>query len=150
MRFDNKYLILPVSFTVLIYLLSAIPEGMLVKIINSLPFIIVIKSWVHAHTHVKSSELMEITQNLLHMPFFAILTFLWFEWFRKAKTAFIKTLVYTFVIVFLIASFDEILQIFIPSRTASISDVGLDMIGYVFGFICYTIQKIKKCQLNHW
>ena len=135
MRFDKKYLIMPVSFTVLIYLISVIPEGMLVKIINSLPFIIVIKSWVNTHTHFKSSELMEIAQNLLHVPFFAILTFLWFEWFRKTKTAFIKTLIYTFVIIFLIASFDEILQIFIPSRSASISDVGFDMIGYVFGFM---------------
>jgi len=83
----------------------------------------------------------QVISNLLHIPVYAVFTFLWLRSF-VGSYKFITYLVIFGVLLFSIS--DEIHQSFIPSRTASITDFGLDLIGIFLGILALNLLKKSK------
>ena len=82
----------------------------------------------------------QIISNLAHIHAYALLTFLWLKSFGRVTSrnniiAF--SLILAGMVLFAIS--DEIHQSFIPGRTASFMDIGLDLIGIVLGLWAFKI-----------
>ncbi|MBN1841424.1 MAG: VanZ family protein [Deltaproteobacteria bacterium] len=109
-----KYLLLSLLITSLIVWLSSIPD-------RSLPG--------------SGSLSKQIICNLAHIPAHALLTLLWLKSFvgtRLGKHSFeVNSLVLVGLVLFAIS--DEFHQSFVPGRTASFMDIGLDLIGILCG-----------------
>jgi len=119
---NYKYLSLAIFSTLLIICMSSIPDKTL---------------W-------GSGSLSEqIISNLAHIPAYALLTFLWLKSFAGATSknlTAIGFLILTGIVIFAIT--DEIHQAFVPGRTASFMDIGLDLIGIFFGLWTFKIFGI--------
>ena len=77
--------------------------------------------------------------NLAHIPAYALITYLWLRSFVGPH----KYITYLIIIgVLLFSISDEIHQSFIPGRTASIADFGLDLIGIFSGILALNLSKI--------
>ena len=116
---NHKYLSLAIFSTLLIICMSSIPDKTL---------------W-------SSGSLSEqIISNLAHIPAYAFLTFLWLKSFAGTES---KTNIIAFslilAVLMLFAVSDEIHQSFVPGRTASFMDIGLDLIGILFGLWAFKI-----------
>ena len=76
----------------------------------------------------------QIISNLAHIPAYALITFLWLKSFAGTES---KNNIIAFSLILaglvLFAVSDEIHQSFVPGRTASFMDIGLDLIGIVLG-----------------
>ena len=85
----------------------------------------------------------QIISNLAHIPAYALLTFLWLKAFerRSANHPFMAAALILFALM-LFAVSDEIHQSFIPSRSASCMDIGLDFVGIFFGLVIFKIFGI--------
>ena len=85
----------------------------------------------------------QIISNLAHIPAYALLTFLWLKAFerRSASHSFMAAALILFGLI-LFAVSDEIHQSFIPGRSASYMDIGLDFIGIFFGLVVFKIFRI--------
>jgi len=116
-----KYLLLSLLITCLIVFVSSIPN-------QSLP--------------VHGSLSKQIISNLAHIPAYALLTLLWLKSFvgtRLGNHSFVvNSLVLIGLVLFAIS--DEIHQSFIPGRTASFMDIGLDLIGILCGLAVLKIS----------
>ena len=81
------------------------------------------------------SLIKEIISNLAHIPAYALLTFLWLKAFYKRKSSrqalIVNTLILMGMLFFAIS--DEIHQSFVPGRTVSCMDMGLNIVGILFG-----------------
>jgi len=113
-KMNYKYLLLAVLITSLIAWLSSIPE-------HSLP---------------GSGSLSErVISNLAHIPAYALLTLLWLKSFVGTRLGKPSLAVNSLVLVglLLFAVSDEIHQSFVPGRTSSFMDIGLDLIGIFCG-----------------
>lgn len=77
----------------------------------------------------------QIIFNLAHIPAYALLTFLWFKTFERRNIGRHFSRVYALILVGLIlfAISDEIHQLFVPGRSASVMDVSLDVMGILLG-----------------
>ena len=84
----------------------------------------------------------QIISNLAHIPAYALLTFLWLKAFerRSASHSFMAAALILFGLI-LFAVSDEIHQSFIPGRSASYMDIGLDFLGIFFGLVIFKIFK---------
>ena len=116
---NYKYLSLAIFSTLLIICMSSIPDKTI---------------W-------GSGSLSEqIISNLAHIPAYALLTFLWLKSFAGTES---KNSIIAFSLILaglmLFAVSDEIHQSFIPGRTASFMDIGLDLIGIFFGLWAFKI-----------
>lgn len=117
MLLNKRSIVLPILYMALIFVLSSIP--------------------------MKEDELTEYTlarqmfQNLLHIPLFGFLAFLWMRVFVKNKLQFKKALIYALLITVLYAAFDEFHQYFVPGRYATFSDFFLNVIGCLGGLFAY-------------
>ena len=113
-KMNHKYLSLAIFSTLLIICMSSIPDKTL---------------WG------KGSLSEQIISNLAHVPAFALLTFLWLKSFAGAESK-NSIVVFFFILsgLVLFAVSDEIHQSFVPGRTASFMDIGLDLIGIFLGF----------------
>jgi len=80
----------------------------------------------------------QVISNLLHIPVYAAVTFLWLRSF-VGSYKFITYLVIFGVLLFSIS--DEIHQSFIPGRTASMADIGLDLIGILIGIVALNLSR---------
>ena len=83
----------------------------------------------------------QVISNLLHIPVYAVVTFLWLRSFVGSHKF------TTYLIIFgalLFSISDEIHQSFIPGRTASITDFGLDLIGILLGILALNLSKKSK------
>ena len=82
----------------------------------------------------------QIISNLAHIPVYALLTFLWLKSFAKAES---KNSIIAFSLILagmvFFAISDEIHQSFVPGRTASFMDIGLYLIGILFGLWVFKI-----------
>ena len=79
-----------------------------------------------------------VISNLAHIPVYAVVTFFWLRSFvgsHKFTTYFIIFGVLLFSIS------DEFLQSFIPGRTASMADIGLDLIGILIGIVALNLSR---------
>jgi len=87
------------------------------------------------------SVTQQVAHNLLHVPAYAVLTYLLVQCFTALNR---KTAIYAFMISFLFGVLNEFLQSFVPSRMASVSDMGLNAIGA--GLMILIIQKTSEGQ----
>ncbi|WP_432821244.1 VanZ family protein [Trichloromonas sp.] len=72
-------------------------------------------------------------QNLLHIPLFALLQVLWLRAIVKGGLASWKNVLLCLGITLGYGLFDEIHQMFVPGRYASLLDVLLNLLGAVLG-----------------
>ena len=82
----------------------------------------------------------QIISNLAHIPAYALLTFLWLKYFTETElknNIIVFSLTLTGLVLFAVS--DEIHQSFVPGRTASFMDIGLDFIGILFGLWAFKI-----------
>ena len=119
---NYKYLSLAIFSTLLIIFMSSIPDK----------------------TVWGSGSLSEqIISNLAHIPAYALLTFLWLKSFAGTES---KNNIIAFSLTLaglvLFAVSDEIHQSFVPGRTASFMDIGLDLIGIFFGLWAFKIFEV--------
>jgi len=76
----------------------------------------------------------QILSNFAHIPAFAFLTLLWLKTFNaNGDRLFSNLFVLSGLLLFAIAT--EFLQSFVPGRTASFMDFGLNVIGILSGFL---------------
>ena len=79
----------------------------------------------------------QVICNLAHVPEYGLLAFLWLKSFAERKIGknhlTVKSLILAGLVLFAIS--DEIHQSFVPGRTSSYADIGLDVIGIYFGFV---------------
>lgn len=86
---------------------------------------------------------VQIISNLAHIPAYALLTFLWLKAFEKIKdrNQFLTVNVLILSGLLLFAVSDEIHQAFVPGRTASCMDLGLDVLGIFLGLSLFKILR---------
>ena len=84
----------------------------------------------------------QIISNIAHIPAYALMAFLWLKAFerRSASHSFMAAALILFGLI-LFAVSDEIHQSFIPGRSASYMDIGLDFLGIFFGLVTYKVFK---------
>jgi VanZ family protein len=91
----------------------------------------------------------QIISNLVHIPAYALLTFLWLKSFAGAES---KNNIIAFYLILaglvLFAVSDEIHQSFVPGRTASFMDIGLDLIGILFGLWAFKIFRMFTREMS--
>jgi VanZ family protein len=76
----------------------------------------------------------QILSNFGHIPAFAFLALLWLKTFNlNGDRLFSNLFVLPGLVLFAIST--EFLQSFVPGRTASFMDFGLDLIGILSGFM---------------
>ena len=94
----------------------------------------------------------QVISNLAHIPAYAILTFLWVHSLTGTnlmKYHYSKVILLIIAAILFFAVSDEIHQSFVPGRTASLMDIGLDLTGILFGigafkFSGYLISGLDK------
>ena len=94
----------------------------------------------------------QIISNLAHIPAYALLTFLWLKSFAVAESKnniIVFSLILSGLVLFAVS--DEIHQSFVPGRTASFMDIGLDLLGILFGLWIFKIFGVfnRKMKFGH-
>ncbi|MBW1643311.1 MAG: VanZ family protein [Deltaproteobacteria bacterium] len=119
---NHKYLSLAIFSALLIICMSSIPDKTL---------------W-------GSGSLNEqIISNLAHIPAYSLLTFLWLKSFAGTESKnniIVFSLILSGLAFFAVA--DEIHQSFVPGRTASFMDIGLDLIGIFLGLWAFKLFRV--------
>jgi len=87
-------------------------------------------------------------QNLLHIPEFGLLAYLWMQALDKNKGSLLKARVWTASISISYGILDELHQLFIPGRYASFGDILFDILGIISGIIIYGLFKSTDHQIN--
>ena len=83
-------------------------------------------------------------QNLLHIPLFGLLQFLWLRALTKlGRSGWNRTLT-CLSISLLYSLFDEFHQMFVPGRYASLLDVCLNFTGVVIGTLMFLVWHKKN------
>ena len=118
-----KYLLLSLLTMCLIFYVSSIPDQSL---------------WGGG------SLIKQIISNLAHIPAYGILTFLWLKAFDRTRNRnqflMVNDLILLSLVLFAVS--DEIHQSFVLGRSSSWTDVGLDVLGILFGLSVFKICRI--------
>ena len=72
-------------------------------------------------------------QNLLHIPVYALLAFLWFKSFSHSKYSIKIIVLLSFLIALAYGIVNEFYQLLIPGRYFSLSDILFNFIGVFLG-----------------
>ena len=90
---------IPILLMILIMVLSLIPvNDIKERFKHKFTQAKYIKTQLEKYLNIRLS--LTTIQNILHIPFFAILAFLWMRFFAKRGVRFKKALIYTFLIIF--------------------------------------------------
>ena len=82
-------------------------------------------------------------QNLLHIPLYGALAFLWNRSFQKSHFSNGKIVLMTLFLTISYGCLDELHQTFVPGRYGSLVDIFLDSLGAFFGiFVFYLARKL--------
>ena len=93
-----------------------------------------------------NSATEQILSNLAHIPAFAFLTLLWLKTFNaNGDRLFSNLFVLSGLLLFAIAT--EFLQSFVPGRTASFMDFGLNLIGIILGFLILRLSSKSSLKI---
>ncbi len=86
-----------------------------------------------------------ITSNLAHIPAYALLSFLWLKSFA-GSTSRNHIIAGSFILggLVLFAISDEFHQSFVPGRSASFMDIGLDLLGIFLGLGAFRISGVFR------
>ena len=92
------------------------------------------------------SQLKRIICNLAHIPVFVLLTFFWLKAFEpgKKESRTKKHIALILACLVLFAVSDEFHQYFVPGRSATIMDLGLDLLGILFGLSAHLVHSKSK------
>ena len=115
-NFGKKAILLPLSYMLLIFILSSIPEDneqLIGKIL---------------------AQIEPEIQNLLHIPLFGFLFVLWFAAFANFNIKTNHNLLLTAAISITYGIFDECHQYFVPGRVLSLFDLLLNVTGVALGW----------------
>ena len=82
-------------------------------------------------------QLAPTIQNLLHIPVFSFLAYLWMNSLSRHGFSRIQTLIITIIITVGYGILDEFHQLFVPGRYASFSDVLFNILGCTIGIIIF-------------
>lgn len=107
---NRKSLILALLYMLLIFILSSIPDYT---------------------SPEKANVARKIVQNILHIPMFGLLAFLWLRSFNIKNIGINRSILYSLIITIAYAAFDEFHQSFAPGRFCTFSDFLLDAFGCV-------------------
>jgi VanZ family protein len=125
-----KPIVLAIVYMVLIFGLSSIPDYGKQASFNLL-------YWVSPNL-----------QNLLHIPAFGLLAFLWMRVFEKKGASFWKAGLWTVLISVSYGFLNELYQLLIPGRYASAGDFVFDVIGVLSGVMVYSIFFASSASLQ--
>lgn len=125
-RPKKKKIAVAVGYMFLILITSVIPSGTPTDL------------WKGIHFPI------HIIKNLLHVPMYAILTTLWMQIMRQYDIGVMKSMVLVFFVSSAFGILNELIQLAIPTRYASLSDIGLNTIGIVCGVIAYFVIERRK------
>jgi len=88
-------------------------------------------------------ELKPTVQNLLHIPLFGLLAYLWLNALTKNGCPAKKKVIITIIITLGYGLLDEFHQSFVAGRYASLSDIILNIIGIITGAVIYF--QLQRC-----
>jgi VanZ family protein len=80
-------------------------------------------------------------QNLLHIPLYACLSFLWVRAFSRLRVNTAKGAVSALFITILYGCIDEVHQTFVPGRYGGLIDIYLNTVGAVIGIVLFKLWK---------
>ncbi|MCK4463627.1 MAG: VanZ family protein [Candidatus Omnitrophica bacterium] len=83
-----------------------------------------------------------VISNMLHIPLFGVLAFLWMRTFANKKVRLNKAFIYTMIITIVYAAFNEFHQSFVPGREMSLGDFAMDTLGCIAAIYLYR-RKVK-------
>ena len=82
-------------------------------------------------------SIKSIIGNLLHIPLYGFLAFLWIRVFNLNKLPFKKAVTYTVLITVSYGVITELYQYFIPGRDMSLGDIAFNALGCIAGIFVY-------------
>ncbi|MDY6880126.1 MAG: VanZ family protein [Thermodesulfobacteriota bacterium] len=98
----------------------------------------------------------QVISNLAHIPAYAVLTFLWLKAFSlrgfRGGSKVITPIILVCLLAFAVS--DEFHQSYVPGRTASAMDIGLDVLGVALGFLVFRfnrrpdVSQVKEHDVN--
>ena len=133
----KKKIIIPILFMVLILLLATMPMGEIKINLRNNFILVFIKSQIQKWLNIEIT--FSTIGSFLHIPFFALLAFLWMRFFVKRKIGFKSATIYVLVITALFSMFEESCQLF-TSREASFGDLFLNFVGCLSGIGTYRLS----------
>ena len=83
-------------------------------------------------------------QNLLHIPVFGLLAFLWLKSFTKHSILTPTKVIITLIITILFGCLDEFHQTFVPGRYGSLIDILLNFVGIFMGILFFSFYRSRK------
>ena len=93
---------------------------------------------------------IRILFNLAHIPGYALLSFLWLKCFERGgninRSPVIGFLILLVLVIFSVST--ELYQIFVPGRTASSIDIGLNFVGILSGLTMFHVFKQGKTPIT--
>jgi VanZ family protein len=116
----------PIFLMTLIFILSSIPMH---EDMGQLKFLTVLTPKI---------------QNLLHLPLYGLLAYLWLNSFAAIDYPVINAIILSLTISLIFGCMDELYQTLIPGRYGSITDVILNSIGIILGIIVFHLLKSDK------
>ncbi len=86
----------------------------------------------------------QIVSNTAHIPAYALLAFLWIKSFDRTRFRKSYFTINSLILVCLVhfAFTDEIHQSFVPGRSASFMDIGLDLIDILLGLGTFRVLRM--------
>jgi VanZ family protein len=76
----------------------------------------------------------KIISNIAHIPAYALNTILWLKALKRESFSMLSVGSMLLLLgLCLFAALDEVHQSFVPGRTASMINIGLDLLGIIFG-----------------
>jgi VanZ family protein len=87
-------------------------------------------------------KMMSVITNLMHVPMYGVLTLVSLHYFDCIRYSRKKGVVVSILIAMSVGILNEILQIFVPGRYGSLTDIILNVFGIIAGVVLYG----KICQ----
>ncbi len=83
-------------------------------------------------------------QNLLHIPVFGLLAFLWLKSFTKYAILTFTKVIITLIITILFGCLEEFHQTFVSGRYGSLTDMLLNIVGIFMGIVFFYRSRKKR------
>jgi VanZ family protein len=90
------------------------------------------------------TELDPQWQNMLHIPLFGFLQWLWLRALSKPGSYELGLLIKCSIISIIYALLDELHQMFVPGRYASLEDILLDVVGVVLATVLFYYWSVRR------
>ena len=82
-------------------------------------------------------EIRPGVQNLLHIPAYMLLAILWFQVLHRYSISLRRQIILSLLLSSLIGVLNEFIQLAVPGRYSSLTDVVLNSVGIILGTVLY-------------